>query len=135
MKQFTSKTQKIGEIGEEIACMFLMKHGYSIIERNYTRKWGEIDIVAKKNEITHFYEVKSVNVSPETLNDLKNRESSIIRPEENMNPFKIRRIFNTLETYIFDKKVDNWSFGLICVFIDSANKKAKVRIYENLAIN
>ena len=40
--------QNIGKIGEDTACKFLMKHGYQILTRNYWKKWGEIDIVAKK---------------------------------------------------------------------------------------
>ena len=36
-KVFTSETQKIGEIGEKIAEKFLMKHGFSILDRNYTK--------------------------------------------------------------------------------------------------
>ena len=48
-KVFTSETQKIGEIGENIAVKFLVKHDFSILDRNYTKKWGEIDIVAEKD--------------------------------------------------------------------------------------
>ena len=48
MKNFTSDSQKIGQLGEDIACKFLMKHEFSILERNYTKKWGEIDIIAIK---------------------------------------------------------------------------------------
>ena len=50
MKNFTSKSQKIGKIGEDIAAKFLMKHGFSVLDRNYTKKWGEIDIIAQKEE-------------------------------------------------------------------------------------
>ena len=60
-KVFTSEKQKIGEIGENIAVKFLMKHGFSVIDRNYTKKWGEIDIIAKKSEKLYFVEVKSVS--------------------------------------------------------------------------
>lgn len=65
VKQFTSKTQKIGEIGEKIAEMFLVKHGFTVIERNFTHKLGEIDLVAKKSGKLYFFEVKSI-VSRET---------------------------------------------------------------------
>ena len=71
-KIFTSKTQKTGEIGENIAVRFLVKHGFSILDRNYTKKWGEIDIVAERNKKIYFIEVKSV--SRETL-DSVNRET------------------------------------------------------------
>ena len=40
--------QKVGEIGENVACRFFVKQNFTIIERNYWKKWGEIDIIAKK---------------------------------------------------------------------------------------
>ena len=61
MKNFTSNSQKIGQLGEDIACKFLMKHGFSILERNYTKKWGEIDVIAEKGKKLYFVEVKSVS--------------------------------------------------------------------------
>ena len=39
---------RIGRIGEDIACRYLRSKGYEIIERNFRKKWGEIDIVCKK---------------------------------------------------------------------------------------
>ena len=53
-KVFTSETQKTGEIGENIAVKFLVKHGFSILDRNYTKKWGEIDIIAEKSNKLYF---------------------------------------------------------------------------------
>ena len=59
-KIFTSETQKTGEIGENIAVKFLVKQGFLIKERNYTKKWGEIDIIAKAPDKTLiFVEVKT----------------------------------------------------------------------------
>ena len=58
MKNFTSNSQKIGQVGEDIACKFLMKHGFTVLERNYTKKWGEIDIIAQKEDVLYFVEVK-----------------------------------------------------------------------------
>jgi len=49
MKRFTSESQKTGELGEGIAAKFLVKQGFSIIERNYTLKTGEIDIITTKD--------------------------------------------------------------------------------------
>ena len=53
-KVFTSETKKTGEIGENIAVKFLVKQSFSILERNYTKKWGEIDIIAKKDKKLYF---------------------------------------------------------------------------------
>jgi putative endonuclease len=58
MKNFISEKQKIGKLGEDVACKYLEKKGYVILERNYTRKWGEIDIVSCETERIHFIEVK-----------------------------------------------------------------------------
>ncbi|MEI6093540.1 MAG: YraN family protein, partial [bacterium] len=71
MKIFTSKTQQTGEIGEQEAVNYLINKGFNIIERNYTRKWGELDIVAKKSNVLHFIEVKSI-----TVRDIFSRENS-----------------------------------------------------------
>jgi len=38
---------KIGNLGEDIACRFLKKKGFKIVDRNYRKKWGEIDIIAQ----------------------------------------------------------------------------------------
>ena len=46
MKNITEK-RKTGNLGEDLACRFLMKHGFNIIERNYLKKCGEIDIIAQ----------------------------------------------------------------------------------------
>ena len=53
-KIFTSQKQKTGEIGENVASKFLVKRGFTILERNYTKKWGEIDIVAQKDNKIYF---------------------------------------------------------------------------------
>lgn len=78
MKRFTSKTQKIGQIGEKIAEMFLMKHGFSIIDRNFTHKLGEIDIIAQKNDRLFFFEVKTiVNKQIQNNNILNNSQETV----------------------------------------------------------
>ena len=58
MRKLTEK-RRLGDLGENIACSFLEKRGFEIIERNYLRKWGEIDIVTKKGGVVRFIEVKS----------------------------------------------------------------------------
>lgn len=55
------KTQRIGMLGEELVAKFLMKRGFNVIDRNFRKKWGEIDVIATKKNILHFVEVKSVS--------------------------------------------------------------------------
>ncbi|MES2416329.1 MAG: YraN family protein [Patescibacteria group bacterium] len=137
-KVFTSEKQKIGEIGESVACKFLVKHGFTILERNYTKKWGEIDIVAQRQENRglklYFVEVKAVtrdlvNVSRITIDQYK--------PEDNMHPWKLKRLSRTIQTYLVSKHVSEsteWQFDLLVVFLDMNNKKARVKRVEDVIL-
>jgi len=56
-----TEKRKTGDLGEDIAMMFLVKRGFKIVERSHLRKWGEIDIIAKKDDKLYFVEVKTVS--------------------------------------------------------------------------
>lgn len=130
-KVFTSKTQKTGELGEEIASRYLLSLGYRILERNYTLFTGEIDIICEKEGILHFFEVKSV--SYETNMNIS-RETSI-RPEENVHEKKLRKLAITAEQYLINRGVSHetkWQIDLICVYIDRENKNARVKLLERI---
>ena len=130
-----TERQKIGRIGEDIACKFLMKRGFTIIERNYLKKWGEIDIIVEKSEILHFVEVKTVsrenirNISHETLDEHN-------RPEDNIHPWKVKRLSRVIQTYLLEKKGEDkeWQFDILAVFLDLKNKEAKIRFTENIIL-
>ena len=49
---------ELGEKGENIACEFLRRKGFTIIERNSHCRFGEIDIIAEKRNLLIFVEVK-----------------------------------------------------------------------------
>jgi len=134
MKNFTSSSQKIGELGENVACMFLMKHGFKVLERNYTKKWGEIDIVAQKGNKLYFVEVKAVSCV--TLPDLSTDDPNRKRPEENMHPWKLKRLSRVVETYLISKRVGNtpWQFDLLLVFLDLKNRTARIKTIENVVL-
>jgi putative endonuclease len=129
MKQFTSRTQKIGEIGEDIAARFLVKRGFTVIERNYTLKTGEIDIITSKAGSLGFWEVKTTqcstrNVSRETYN-----------PFENIHAKKLERFGRTVEQYLYSHNVSHetlWGIHGLAVFLDLDIKEAKVEIIENI---
>jgi putative endonuclease len=123
--------RKLGDIGENIACGFLEKRGFIILERNYLKKWGEIDIVARKGEITHFVEVKSV--SCRTLPAVAHETN--YRPEDNMHPWKLKRLARTIQTYMLHKKLDcDFQLDLITVKMDMATRRARVEVVENIVI-
>jgi putative endonuclease len=59
LRKRMKKTDPIGPQGEELAADYLNRFGYKIIERNYRRRFGEIDIIAKEEETIVFVEVKT----------------------------------------------------------------------------
>jgi putative endonuclease len=134
MKKFTSNSQKIGELGENVACKFLMKHGFEILERNYTKKWGEIDIIAKKEGKLYFVEVKSV--SCEILPEFSVSLDFGKKPEENMHPWKMKRLSRTMQTYLIHNRIGNtpWQFDLLLVYLDLKNRNARVKVIENVIL-
>jgi len=130
-KVFTSEKQKIGKIGESIAEKFLKKKGFLILEKNYTKKWGEIDIVTEKSNKIHFIEVKSVSYLP------NKKETREYQPEENMHLWKRKRISRTIQTYLVDKQIPEekeWQVDLLVVYMDLKNKKARIKTIENIVI-
>ncbi len=124
----TSKRQ-LGDLGEDIACRYLERKGFRILERNYLRKWGEIDIVAEKAKLLSFVEVKSVS-----------RESGsygTYRPEENVHPAKLKRLHRAIQTYLLDRKVPEdrpWRVDVACVYLDFSTRRAKVEVLENVIL-
>lgn len=52
-------TNQTALIGENYAAEYLLKKGYKIIERNYRKSYGEIDIIAVKDNVLVFVEVKT----------------------------------------------------------------------------
>lgn len=82
-----------GNIAETKACDYLLTLGFEIIERNFYSRFGEIDIIAKKNSVIHFVEVKSAT----------DYETAIL----NITPSKINKLIKTLQVYIKKYKIQN----------------------------
>jgi putative endonuclease len=133
----TSK-RKLGDIGETIACEYLIKHDFEVLDRNYLRKWGEIDIVARKKGIYRFIEVKSVScvTLPSIERGVTHGTKGSYRPEENVHPQKLKRLARTLQTYILEKRLDGADFQLdiITVRISERDRIARVEMIENIII-
>lgn len=144
-KEPTEK-QKIGQIGEDLACKHLEKNGYKVIDRNYLKKWGEIDIVARKGKKIHFVEVKSVSrdltdvthVTPVVeQSSLRGRQNDTYNPEDNMHPWKLQRLARTIQSYLLDKDIPDdvdWQFDLATVYIDSNKGLSQVYLLEDIVL-
>ncbi len=82
-----------GDIAESKACEFLISQSFKIIEQNfYAKKLGEIDIIATKDKIYHFIEVKSANEYETAVN--------------NVTPSKLSKLKRSIDYYLQIKKLD-----------------------------
>lgn len=130
-----TEKRKIGDIGENIACKFLVKRGFEIIEQNYNKKWGEIDIIARKGQKLHFIEVKSVSHLPVSY------ETDSYKPEDNLHPWKLQRLSRVIQTYLLGYKGNrdvthetDWQFDVAVVYLDLKSMEAKVNYMEDIII-
>lgn len=86
---------EIGKIGEDLASKYLEAAGYTIIERNFMARQGEIDIIAKDKKELVFIEVKT-------------RTSDIYgKPVEAVNTQKQKHLLNTIKYYLYSKHLEN----------------------------
>ena len=101
-----------GSRGENAAAKFLEQKGYRIVERNYTRPGGEIDLIARKGELVVFAEVKL------------RRDVSHGMPMEAVGKGKQRRIIQTAKLYAAEHDLFDcpMRFDVVEVVVDSRNR-------------
>lgn len=155
---YSQKRQK-GNIAEELVVSHLKNKGFSIIDQNYLRKWGEIDIVAEKNGKIHFIEIKSSflshvygfncdisvwkcvvscetpisHVMPEA--DPPPAENTYFDPVWNMTNKKKLRFSRVIRTYLDDRYGENmpdFQVDLISVSLDYSQKIAYINEIKNI---
>lgn len=100
------KSNNIGKLGEVKAVEYLKSHNYSILKTNYHSRYGEIDIIAEKNNIICFIEVKT------------RKKNAYITPSEFVNHSKQNKIMMTANSYIISNFSEKFSyrFDIIEVF-------------------
>ncbi|RYC67389.1 YraN family protein [Spirosoma sordidisoli] len=107
-----------GKQGEAEAARYLLDNGYQIVATNYRHQHAEIDLIARKDKLMVFVEVKTrTNVS-------------YGNPEEFVNYTKARLVMKTAEHYIF---AQNWPydvrFDIIAVTI--ATNEVRIKHIED----
>ena len=124
-------TSSTGRVGEQVAVIFLERKGFKVLEKNYRKPWGEIDIIAEKDGIIRFVEVKAL--SRETSPD-NSRENNGYRPEEQVHPAKLRKIARTAELYMnYRQDSRDFQIDVVGVFLDVKTRKAICRLYEQVS--
>lgn len=115
------KNKLIGCYGEAVALKFLQNKGFKLLKKNFTTRWGEIDLICKKNKEIHFIEVKS------RIGDKKGK------PYESINNSKINSLKRAIYFYILKNKLKNFKlyFDVISIIFNSKKEVLDLRFFEN----
>lgn len=109
-------------LGEKLACDFLKKKNYRIVEKNYRCSYGEIDIVTLKNNALRFVEVRTKS------------GGTFGSPEESITYAKKERLIASALHYTSSHEniPQNWHIDFVAVEIDNIKGKAKrIELIEN----
>ena len=119
-----SNTSDFGNWAEIHVAQYLQLKSYEILTQNYRKKWGEIDIIAEKDGILIFVEVKA-----------NKKESAGFEPENRVNPEKLRRLNRAIQTYLAYKKYSpdqEWQIDVISLTLDRDRGVAKIKHFKNI---
>ena len=108
-----------GNTGEDLACAELEKKGYQIITRNFSNKFGELDIICKKDGLLIFVEVKT------KIGDYFGT------PEEMVGRGKLQRVGNMATMYMNGKLLP-CRIDVIAVVLNPDNSLLRLTHYENV---
>lgn len=117
--------RRLGDKGERIAVKHLKRKGYKILEKNYVAGGYEIDIIAFKDNVLAFVEVKTRS------------ESSIgrfeARPASSVTPEKQRKIFKTANYYkAYNPREARMRFDIIEVIISKDERGKESTVVKHL---
>lgn len=116
-------TLPVGKHGEDLACEYLRKNGYEILERNYRIRGGEVDIIAKDGEYLVFVEVKARFSHEYGL------------PVESITSWKIKHLLKTAQFYLMKINWGDGPYRLDFVSIDYVDSPSpKIELIKNITM-
>ena len=95
--------QRIGKWGEELAVDHFKQLGFEIMARNTRTPYGEIDIVARRGEITIFIEVKTRTTDKMGM------------PEDSITARKRQHMISAAEHYAMEHEIDSWQIDVLSI--------------------
>lgn len=124
----------IGGYGEKIGVKYLKNEGFDILNINYFKKWGEIDIVSRRTNRVHFVEVKTF--SYQTKAQLQQNVShGTWKPEDNVHHFKLKKLSRVIESWIMENNYEGeWQIDVLAVKIVISEKYALVKYLPNIIL-
>ncbi len=114
-----SKAQITGKLGEEAATAYLQEHNFTILDRNYRVKNGEIDIIAKDQGTIAFIEVKTRKTLRKGL------------PSESVNYKKQKKIISAALYYIRENSLNNVRLRFDVIEVIDQNSSYEFNLIKN----
>lgn len=110
----------IGYYGERLSIAYLKENNYTILEKNFLCKLGEIDVIAKKRDVISFIEIKT------------RYSDKYGKPMEAVNFYKKKKIINASKFYIQKNKLNDFfmRFDVLEVYLNY-NMKFKINFIED----
>jgi putative endonuclease len=116
----TAVKQRLGRWGENLAAEYLTGKGYVILSRNYRTPYGEIDLVARKEEMTVFVEVKTRSGKGFGL------------PEEAVTLEKQQHLLEAIQAYWLTQEQEGaWQVDVIAVLRLPGRQPVEIEHFEN----
>jgi putative endonuclease len=112
-----TRNQSVGRWGEQAAAEFLCQHGYEIAGRNVRTPYGEIDLIARKDGLTIFVEVKA------------RTSKSFGPPEVAVTPRKQAHMLACADHYAQQNEIDHWQIDVIAV--EKSKGQIEIVHFEN----
>jgi putative endonuclease len=100
--------KEIGNLGEAIAAEYLHRRGMTIVDKNVSKKTGELDLIAREGHTLHMVEVKTV-IAEEFPSSAEATEGTAgyqddYDPSLNLHEYKLRKVARTAEWYVLEKR-------------------------------
>jgi putative endonuclease len=116
----TTRRQRLGAFGEELAVRRLSELGYRILQRNYRCGVGEADIVAMDGDVLVFAEVRT------------RRGERMGTPEESVGPRKRAKMVEVAQTYVAEQNHDgDWRLDVVVVALDADGRVMRCEVIPN----
>lgn len=117
---------ELGYLGEKYVAQYLEGKGYALMDRNYRKPWGEVDLIVKKDGVLVFVEVKASRAY-----------RAGFEPEVRANPEKMAKVHRTARTYLAQMRYpedQEWQIDIISITFDTINKSAQIRHFKNIEL-
>jgi putative endonuclease len=114
--------QRLGQLGEDFALAHYERLGFTVVERNYRTRWGELDLIVADTATLVFAEVKTA------------RSGARVTPHERLHAAKRAQVRRIASDWLYQRRErprrSNLRFDAVCVVIDARGRLLSLEHFE-----